>query len=65
MLMLVVLMYSTAQAQEEFQEVKIASSGHFINFLPLDLAIAKGYFEDEGLKPELIILRGGTPYVLG
>ncbi len=60
LLLLVTLLCATAQAQETLQDVKIASSGHFVNFLPLDLAIARGYFEDEGLRPELVILRGGT-----
>ena len=59
-LLLVVLLCATAQAQEKLQKVTFASCGHFVNYLPLDLAIAMDFFEDEGLQPELIVLRGGT-----
>lgn len=59
-LLLVVLLCATAQAQEKPQKVKIASGGHIVHFLPLDLAVALGYFKDEGLEPKIIYLKGGT-----
>ena len=55
-----ILLASELQAQTGRQKVKIASAGHIVNFLPLDVAVAKGFFEDEGLKPEIIYLQGGT-----
>jgi sulfonate transport system substrate-binding protein len=59
-LVLVLLLCATTQAQEKLQKVKIASGGYVIHFLPLDLAVALGYFTDEGLDPEVIYLKGGT-----
>lgn len=59
-LLLVVVLCVTAQAQEKLQKVKIASGGHIVHFLPLDLAVALGYFKDEGLEPEITYLKGGT-----
>ena len=59
-LLLVVLLCVTAQAQEKLQEVKIASGGHIVHFLPLDLAGALGYFKEEGLQPRITYLKGGT-----
>ena len=59
-LLLVVLLCATAHAQEKPQKVKIASGGHIVHFLPLDLAVALGYFKDEGLEPEITYLKGGT-----
>jgi len=59
-LLLVVLLCGTAQAQEKLQKVKIASGGHIVHFLPLDLAVALGYFKDEGLEPKITYLKGGT-----
>ncbi len=59
-LLLVVLLCATVQAQEKLQKVKIASGGHVVHFLPLDLAVALGYFKDEGLEPKITYLRGGT-----
>jgi sulfonate transport system substrate-binding protein len=59
-LLLVVLLCATAHAQEKLQKVKIASGGHIVHFLPLDLAVALGYFKDEGLEPEITYLKGGT-----
>lgn len=57
-LLFVVLFFSNARVQAE--TVKFASCGHFVNYLPLDLAIAMDFFEDEDLQPELVVLRGGT-----
>ncbi|MCK5544270.1 MAG: ABC transporter substrate-binding protein [Desulfobulbaceae bacterium] len=55
------LLSSNVQSKPtDLQSVKIASAAHIVNFLPLDVAVAKGFFEDEGLKPEIIYLRGGT-----
>ena len=55
------LLSSNVQSKpKDLQSVKIASAAHIVNFLPLDVAVAKGFFEDEGLKPEIIYLRGGT-----
>lgn len=59
-LLLVVLLCGTAQAQVKMQKVKIASGGHVVHFLPLDLAVALGYFKDEGLEPKITYLKGGT-----
>lgn len=59
-MLLVVLLCATAQAQEKLQKVKIASGGHIVHFLPLDLAVALGYFKDEGLDPKITYLKGGT-----
>ena len=59
-LLLVVLLCATAHAQEKLQKVKIASGGHIVHFLPLDLAVALGYFKDEGLEPKITYLKGGT-----
>jgi len=59
-LLLVLLLCATAQAQEKLQKVKIASGGHIVHFLPLDLAVALGYFKNEGLEPEITYLKGGT-----
>ena len=57
-LLFVVFFFSITQARAE--TVKFASCGHFVNYLPLDLAIAMNFFEDEDLQPELVVLRGGT-----
>lgn len=59
-LLLVVLLCATAHSQEKLQKVKIASGGHVVHFLPLDLAVALGYFKDQGLEPEITYLKGGT-----
>ena len=59
-MLLVVLLCATAQAQEKLQKVKIASGGHIVHFLPLDLAVTLGYFKDEGLEPKITYLKGGT-----
>lgn len=48
------------QQQENMESVKIASGGHIVHFLPLDIAVAKGYFQDEGLNPKITYVRGGT-----
>ena len=57
-LLVAVLCFSNTRSQAE--KVKFASCGHFVNYLPLDLAMAMGFFEDEDLQPELVVLRGGT-----
>ncbi|MEA3303858.1 MAG: ABC transporter substrate-binding protein [Pseudomonadota bacterium] len=59
-MLLVMLLCATVQAQEKLQKVKIASGGHIVHFLPLDLAVALGYFKDEGLEPKITYLKGGT-----
>ena len=41
------------------EKVRIASGGHIVHFLPLDLAAAKGFFKDEGLEPEITQLKSG------
>ncbi|MBI5678552.1 MAG: ABC transporter substrate-binding protein, partial [Planctomycetes bacterium] len=46
--------------QPKLEKVKIASGGHIVHFLPLDIAVAKGFFTDEGLAPEITQLDGGT-----
>ncbi|MBC8233980.1 ABC transporter substrate-binding protein [bacterium] len=59
-LLLVLLMSVTVLAHGKLQKVKIASGGHVVHFLPLDLAVALDYFKDEGLEPEIVFLKGGT-----
>jgi NitT/TauT family transport system substrate-binding protein len=44
----------------QLQKIKIASGGHSVHFLPLDLAAAKGFFQEEGFEPEITQLQGGT-----
>lgn len=44
--------------------VTIASGGHAVHFLPLDIAVSKGFFEEEGLKPDIKYIRGGTNIAL-
>ncbi|WP_292993717.1 ABC transporter substrate-binding protein [Nitrosomonas sp.] len=46
--------------QPHLEKIKIASGGHLVHFMPFDLAVAKGFFIDEGLDPEIIFLQGGT-----
>lgn len=46
--------------QPRLDKVTIASGGHIVHFMPLDLAVAKGFFADEGLDPEITQLKGGT-----
>lgn len=60
LLLLMLLLSVTVQAQNPLEKVKIASGGHVVHFLPLDLAVALGYFTDEGLDPQIIYLKGGT-----
>lgn len=60
LLLLMLLLSVTVQAQNPLEKVKIASGGHVVHFLPLDLAVALGYFTDEGLEPQIIYLKGGT-----
>nr|VFK12509.1 MAG: NitT/TauT family transport system substrate-binding protein [Candidatus Kentron sp. LPFa] len=45
----------------DLQPVKIASAGHVVHFLPLDVAIARGFFQKQGLAPEVTYLKAGTP----
>jgi len=40
--------------------VRVASGGHILNFLPFDVAMAKGFFQEEGLDLEVTYLTGGT-----
>lgn len=60
-LLVLIAFIGPAHSKENLQKVKIASGGHIVHFLPLDLAVALGYFEDEGLKPEIVYLKSGTP----
>jgi NitT/TauT family transport system substrate-binding protein len=59
-LLLVMLLCVTSQSQGQLQKVNIASGGHVVHFLPLDLAVALGYFKNEGLDPDITYLDGGT-----
>jgi NitT/TauT family transport system substrate-binding protein len=43
---------------EEFKEVKLAEVTHSVFYAPLYAAIENGYFEDEGIKIELILTSG-------
>jgi len=45
----------------DLRTVKIASGGHVVHFLPLDIAINDGFFQEQGLNPEVTYLRSGTP----
>jgi NitT/TauT family transport system substrate-binding protein len=44
----------------QLQKVKIASGGHLVHFLPLDVAVALKFFQEEGLDPEITQTSGGT-----
>lgn len=46
--------------QPKLEKVTIASGGHIVHFMPFDLAVAKGFFAEEGLAPEVTQLKGGT-----
>jgi len=46
--------------QPQLEKVRVASGGHIVHFLPLDLAVAKGFFAEEGLDPEITQMKGGT-----
>ncbi len=46
--------------QPQLEKVTIASGGHIVHFLPLDVAVAKRFFADEGLDAEITQLKGGT-----
>lgn len=46
--------------QPKLEKVTIASGGHIVHFMPFDLAVAKGFFADEGLDPKITQLKGGT-----
>lgn len=59
LLLLLVPSYVWGQ-QPRLDKVTIASGGHIVHFMPLDLAVAKGFFADEGLDPEITQLQGGT-----
>jgi len=59
-LLLVTSAISTSYAQPPLTEVRIASGGHIVHFLPLDVAQALGFFEEQGLDPKITYLKGGT-----
>nr|VFK14057.1 MAG: NitT/TauT family transport system substrate-binding protein [Candidatus Kentron sp. LPFa]VFK30320.1 MAG: NitT/TauT family transport system substrate-binding protein [Candidatus Kentron sp. LPFa] len=42
------------------RKVKIASGGHIVHFLPLDIAVEHGFFQEQGLKPDVTYIKGGT-----
>lgn len=46
--------------QPQLEKVTIASGGHIVHFLPLDVVVAKRFFADEGLDAEITQLKGGT-----
>jgi len=49
-----------SKQNEKFEVVKIASGGHVVHFLPLDIAVKQKLFQKYGLEPEITYLRGGT-----
>lgn len=59
-LFLLLISSNVSCQQPKLEKVKIASGGHIVHFLPLDIAVAKGFFTDEGLDPEITQLNGGT-----
>ena len=58
--LLLLLVSSHVWCQPQLEKVTIASGGHIVHFMPLDLAVAKGFFADEGLDPEITQLKDGT-----
>nr|VFJ44788.1 MAG: NitT/TauT family transport system substrate-binding protein [Candidatus Kentron sp. FW]VFJ50542.1 MAG: NitT/TauT family transport system substrate-binding protein [Candidatus Kentron sp. FW] len=56
-----VLLFPLSLWATDYQPVKIASGGHVVHFLPLDIAIAHGFFEEQGLQPLVTYLKSGTP----
>nr|VFJ87485.1 MAG: NitT/TauT family transport system substrate-binding protein [Candidatus Kentron sp. LFY] len=59
--LVLVALFSSMVFADDYQPVKIASGGHVVHFLPLDIAIAHGFFQEQGLRPEVTYLRAGTP----
>lgn len=59
-LFLLLISSNVSCQQPKLEKVKIASGGHIVHFLPLDIAVARGFFTDEGLDPEITQLNGGT-----
>lgn len=59
-LFLLLISSNVSCQQPKLKKVKIASGGHIVHFLPLDIAVARGFFTDEGLDPEITQLNGGT-----
>jgi len=57
---LLVLTVFLLGCSEQQRPVRVASGGHILNFLPFDLALAKGFFQAEGLDLEVTYLTGGT-----
>nr|VFK37660.1 MAG: NitT/TauT family transport system substrate-binding protein [Candidatus Kentron sp. TC]VFK53685.1 MAG: NitT/TauT family transport system substrate-binding protein [Candidatus Kentron sp. TC] len=56
-----IILFPLLAPAADLQPVRIASGGHVVHFLPLDVAIARGFFQEQGLKPEVTYLRAGTP----
>jgi NitT/TauT family transport system substrate-binding protein len=65
LMMCALLVCSAARAAEplEKKHVEIATVGAVMGYLPVDIAISKGYFKDEGLDVERSMFPGG-PKVL-
>jgi NitT/TauT family transport system substrate-binding protein len=59
-LLLLLLLGACGGRNSGLSEVKVASGGHITHFLPFDLANQLGYFEEEGLKLNVIYVQGGT-----
>lgn len=62
--LLFLLILSIRCSKPDYQTVTIASGGHAVHFLPLDIAVAKGFFEEEGLKPDIKYISGGSNIAL-
>ncbi|MCG8094265.1 MAG: ABC transporter substrate-binding protein [Candidatus Thiodiazotropha endolucinida] len=54
------ILFSGQSFSETLEKIKVASGGHIVHFLPFDVAVAKGFFTEEGLEPEITYLKGGT-----
>lgn len=50
-----------SQTTPERPKVRFAFGGHILHFLPLDLAIARDLFAEQGLDAEVVQLQSGTP----
>nr|VFJ50916.1 MAG: NitT/TauT family transport system substrate-binding protein [Candidatus Kentron sp. FM]VFJ68472.1 MAG: NitT/TauT family transport system substrate-binding protein [Candidatus Kentron sp. FM]VFK12142.1 MAG: NitT/TauT family transport system substrate-binding protein [Candidatus Kentron sp. FM] len=60
-LILAIVFFSLPAAAADPRPVRIASGGHIVHFLPLDIAVAHGFFEEQGLEPHVTYVRPGTP----
>ncbi|MBI4522341.1 MAG: ABC transporter substrate-binding protein [Deltaproteobacteria bacterium] len=57
--MMLPAIHPEAQAQQPLRKTTIGISSHTLGHIPLALAKAKGYFRDEGIDLEIVILKAG------